>query len=366
MSRLLTQQNFLDKAYKIHGSKYEYDESIYIDAKTYMNIKCPIKNHGIFKQKPYAHLSGAGCPICGVENRRLSREDFIKKSKEIHGDIFIYDDMKYTNVRSKILLKCKNNHSFILSAKNHLIGQGCRECYDESLRYSDEKWISKAIEVHGNIFSYKIYRDKKQFEITCKNNHIFFQSFYSHIAGAGCSLCHNQSKFLTNEQFIEKAIAKHGENFIYTKTFYKSYYEPIIIECNKGHEFIQKPANHLNGSGCPKCSKSYSKKEKAWLDQIEKDEGIILIRQYRIPGTNYKADGYNSVTKEIKEFHGDYYHGNPKRFEPSGINKKIGLTYGELHQNTLEREKEIRKLGYKLDVMWEYDFDQLNKNLKNI
>ena len=68
-----------------------------------------------------------------------------------------------------------------------------------------------------------------------------------------------------------------------------------------------------------------------------------------------KVDGYCYETNTVYEFHGDYWHGNPKRFDPNDINKTNGKTYGELYTKTMERDQKIRDLGYNLIVKWESD-----------
>lgn len=56
-------QSFVIKAKKTHGDKYNYDESVYIDSKTHITIKCLI--HGDFIQKPKDHINNKqGCPTC--------------------------------------------------------------------------------------------------------------------------------------------------------------------------------------------------------------------------------------------------------------------------------------------------------------
>jgi len=81
--------------------------------------------------------------------------------------------------------------------------------------------------------------------------------------------------------------------------------------------------------------------------------------EYRIPGTKYKADGYHAETNTIYEFHGDFWHGNPEKYSESSVNPINKKTYGELYQNTLKRELEIRNLGYNLISIWENDFGQI-------
>jgi len=62
MGKLLTTEEFIEKARNIHGNKYDYSLTNYIFNTQEINIICP--KHGIFKQIPNSHLQGAGCPKC--------------------------------------------------------------------------------------------------------------------------------------------------------------------------------------------------------------------------------------------------------------------------------------------------------------
>lgn len=53
---------FIKRAKKIHGDKYDYSKIEYVNVETKMCIICP--KHGEFWQTPYIHLQGCGCPIC--------------------------------------------------------------------------------------------------------------------------------------------------------------------------------------------------------------------------------------------------------------------------------------------------------------
>ena len=54
--------NFIEKAKKIHGDKYDYSKVEYINSHTKVCIICP--EHGEFWQTPNNHLHGYGCPKC--------------------------------------------------------------------------------------------------------------------------------------------------------------------------------------------------------------------------------------------------------------------------------------------------------------
>ena len=78
--------------------------------------------------------------------------------------------------------------------------------------------------------------------------------------------------------------------------------------------------------------------------------------EFTIPGSNYKADGYCEETNTIYEFHGDYWHGNPKVFDPDETNKTVGKTFGELYENTLRKKEYVTSLRFNYVEMWESDF----------
>lgn len=56
------QEEFIIKACKVHGLKYDYSKVEYINNQTKICIIC--SEHGEFWQAPSVHLSGCGCPKC--------------------------------------------------------------------------------------------------------------------------------------------------------------------------------------------------------------------------------------------------------------------------------------------------------------
>lgn len=52
-----TTKNFIEESIQIHGHKYDYKNSIYINNKTCLKIKCP--KHGEFEQIPAHHINGS-------------------------------------------------------------------------------------------------------------------------------------------------------------------------------------------------------------------------------------------------------------------------------------------------------------------
>jgi hypothetical protein len=58
---------------------------------------------------------------------------------------------------------------------------------------------------------------------------------------------------LTQEKFLEKARAVHGDTYDYSKTVYTHSMKPVTIVCKKHGEFRQPAYSHIRGEGCRKC-----------------------------------------------------------------------------------------------------------------
>lgn len=68
----LTQEDFVNRARKVHGNKYDYSKVKYVNSTTKVVITCPI--HGDFEQTPANHMRGQGCLCCG--NIKNSQRQF--------------------------------------------------------------------------------------------------------------------------------------------------------------------------------------------------------------------------------------------------------------------------------------------------
>ena len=128
--------------------------------------------------------------------KKLSIEQFIRKSKLIHHDKYDYSKVEYINSRTKICIICPEHGEFWQKPRVHLKGSGCPLCYKE-------------------------------------NNH---------------------TTLLSTESFIEKAKKIHGDKYDYSYVKYINAKTPVCIICPEHGEFWQKPNYHLSGNGCQKCA----------------------------------------------------------------------------------------------------------------
>lgn len=128
--RQLTTEDFIIRAKEIHGNKYDYSKAIYKKYNEKVCIVCPI--HGEFWQTPNEHLSGSGCLRCSYEKRgnikRGTKEAFIEKAKEIHGNKYDYSKVNYETENVKVCIICPKHGEFWQTPHSHLNGRGCPSC----------------------------------------------------------------------------------------------------------------------------------------------------------------------------------------------------------------------------------------------
>ena len=219
--------------------------------------------------------------------------------------------------------------------------------------------------MHNYVYDYSLTNYKNvntKIQIKCKEHGIFEQIPQYHLHGYGCYKCSNIVR--NTDDFIIKSNIIHKNLYDYSNSNYVSSREPILIKCKIHGFFNQTPNDHLNGCGCQKCSLGcFSKISIKWLEDIEKNERIniqhaenIGEKKIKINNKLFKVDGYCEETNTIYEFYGDYWHGNPELYNENEIHPLNKKTFGDLYNETIERENILKKQGYNLITIWESDY----------
>lgn len=246
MGKKRTSEQFIEEAIVVHGQKYDYDQTNYIDYHTKVDIICPI--HGMFSQLPGNHIRGQGCPQC-AGNIKYTFDVFVEKARKVHGDKYDYSKVDYRNSRTDIAIICP---------------------------------------VHG----------------------IFLQKPYSHLAGHGCSICVLEEQSYTNETFANKANEVHGFKYDYSEVNYINHNTKVSIICSEHGKFLQRPYVHLRGFGCSLCSrdKNTSKGEKEVFEFIKSIYFGEVLENDRTTIKPKELDIYLPDLKFAIEYNGDYWH----------------------------------------------------------
>lgn len=174
---------------------------------------------------------------------------------------------------------------------------------------------------------------------------------------SGCIRCSNN--YMTNDRvdntIIGRQLKRVGD--VYNTS------SRIEWKCERcDNVWCASPSSVINErSGCPKCAKLISKKEIEWLDRIgvpnsSTSRQVIL----NLNGTKYKVDGYVPDTNTVYEFWGDFWHGNPSKYDHKAINPITKETYGHLYHKTQLKRDAILAAGYNLVEIWESEWAQLS------
>jgi len=126
----LSVSEFINRSKSQHGNKYDYSNVDYININTEVEIICT--SHGKFLQRPDFHMRGSGCPKCSIievhKKQIKPKDDFIKDSVSVHGNLYDYSKVNYLNSKTKVIITCIKHGDFLQTPNNHLRGNGCPNC----------------------------------------------------------------------------------------------------------------------------------------------------------------------------------------------------------------------------------------------
>jgi G:T-mismatch repair DNA endonuclease (very short patch repair protein) len=105
-----------------------------------------------------------------------------------------------------------------------------------------------------------------------------------------------------------------------------------------------------------------SSKAEVEIANILEDLGVKYVRQFS--PSKYRFDFYLPDQNLVLEYHGTYWHADPRKYEPSYYNVKKGKTAEEIWRYDAERLDYVRSLGYDTSVVWEEDFKRLHGKQK--
>lgn len=219
--------------------------------------------------------------------KRKNHSEIIAEFFEAHGDYYDYSEVVYINSTTKVKIICSVHGEFLIAPSHHKNGVGCRKCYFDSQRISKEGFVKRSREIFESRYDYSLFEEMPPFgekiKIKClEHSEVFFQEPRNHMKGhAGCSKCRSNilsgggsqvGKFTSqldlNVAFVEKVKKVHGNAYDYSEYVYENSSKPGKIICKIHGEFYQSPSNHLKGTQCPDCSIE-KKKEQTFKRQCQ-------------------------------------------------------------------------------------------------
>lgn len=315
-TRTSTTEEFIEKAKEVHGDEYDYSKAVYTGYHDNVIIICP--KHGEFQQTPGNHMHGSKCPKCNDESKFLTTEEFIRRSREIHGNKYDYSNVVYVRHDDKVIINCPEHGDFSQTPSAHINGnQGCPACWEsrrgKARKVSLEDFIIRADEMHDDKYDYsKVIIGNTLNEpiiIICPEHGEFTQTAERHLAGDGCAKCAGKYK-RTTEEYIHDAKLIHGDKYGYDKTVYVNNTTPILIKCQK-HGYVKaSPKGHLKGTGCQACiTSSGESRIENWLIS----NSLAYIKEFSFTESVYRYDFYLPDMNILIEYDG-HLHFIPVEF----------------------------------------------------
>lgn len=108
---------------------------------------------------------------------------------------------------------------------------------------------------------------------------------------------------------------------------------------------------------------SLSKPQKELIEYLKNNTKYTIFYDFPIYTKEdklYKADIYIKELNQIIEFNGTYWHADPRFYKEDFLVKKKQKFSKQIWEDDEKRLKDLVEMGYKVKIIWEYDY-KINK-----
>lgn len=289
--------------------------------------------------------------------KRLAKKEIVERAKKVHENKYDYseflkEDFEYKNSSQKMPIICHEKyengkeHGIFYSDFPHHVkrGQGCPICSNRKYDIDKFKQLAK--------IRYKdkyIYDENTKYSsdtsnkviVTCREHGQFLVTPGNHLNGQGCPLCSKPR--LVQDDEIKRFKEIHGNDYSYEKTIIRGAKDAIIVTCSKHGDFKTTPNSHKNGYRCPKCSLEClgSASRLSWDEFVEKSTKVFR-GYYKYKPQEYKNNKTHVIATCPK--HGD--------FEIRPDHHLMGRGCPKCNESKLERE--LRLFLEEKQIEYEY------------
>lgn len=277
-------------------------------------------------------------------NTAEKQQRFIRLSNLKHNNQYDYSLVVYQNNYTKVKIICPVHGIFEQRPDSHVnTGSGCLQCSHKRKQPSNNAFIKKCIERHGNKYDYSLVdyiNSSTNVTIICPKHGEFKQIAKEHKGGAGCTLCSYERLSgrppMKRAEFIFKCQLVHKDTYDYSVTEYEHSHKSVSVNCPKHGVFKIRATDHLQGGKCKRCKTS--KGEQRVYNALV-DLGVNFVTEHSFPDCVYirplRFDFYLPQYNMCIEYDGSLHFKprNPlceqsiKDFEYSKIRDNIKDTY---------------------------------------
>jgi hypothetical protein len=332
-SRVSTQE--LIKRFKdVHGHTYDYAQVEASGSKRPVTIVC--REHGSFRQLPFNHLKGSGCPKCGTvragERHKLNQQEFEKRVRAVHGGRYGLGHALYATQYDNVIVECNEHGQFFALPFNLWQGGGCPRCALRqnglSHRITQADYLFRVNQIHGTTYDHSLIRFERMHDkivVICRDHGQFTPTAVNYLAGRGCPDCGHSSAsakrtpklVLETGEVLARFRGIHGNYYDYTKVVYRHSNHHVEIVCRQHGSFLQTPNSHRVGKGCPECGRV----TRAAAQVLTTEEVVPRFRQVHGDRYDYASTEYVRFRQRVTircPRHGHFLQTPPAHLEGKG------------------------------------------------
>jgi len=308
-----------------------------------------------------SRVKGHGCPVC---SGRVAGESNLSLFPNLCKEWNDKNNPSSFSIKSNYnaLWKCKYGHEWRTKINVRTAGHGCPVCNGQ--RASKDNNIGlipefvKYWDYEKNVENIEDYLPNSNQKVwwKCENNHSFCLSIQCfNKRKFKCSKCHNQSISKTyNFAVCFPDLLEEWNDESDPYSYFPKSHKKVWWKCKNGHRWKASIKNRVFGAGCLKCSTNISNKCVEWLDSLN-----IEHREYKIG--RYFVDGFKNNV--IYEYFGNFWHGDPRHYNPKDGNRVSKKTYITLLYNTIKR---LNKLSKNYTIIYRWEDEEVDKTYSYI
>lgn len=235
---------------------------------------------------------------------RKTNEEYVNQLKQLYGDKYSFENTKYINNHTKVMVECNIHGTFYRNPLMLLKGYGCPYCSDKKHFYSFDEYINLLKSKYGELYSVTeddfYNRDKKLCVRFKCDRHGYFLARPSYLLKECCCKGCKEDKKLA--ELNNKVKEYYGDNYVVLSQT-KENIRQIKIRCNRHNIVNSFWKTHLfeNKFICSECLK-----EKQLQENKEKflEKANVIHNSFY----NYMDDYVNSqeFITVICPIHGEF------------------------------------------------------------
>lgn len=133
-------ESFIKRAVEVHSNKYNYSKCVFINSNERVEIICS-KHGSFWQYPGNHINYKRDCEKCSQEGTRITKEDFIERANIVHDNKYDYSQLNYVNAETKVDVICQNHGLFKQKPFTHLGGAGCNRCTLGGTSKVENEWL---------------------------------------------------------------------------------------------------------------------------------------------------------------------------------------------------------------------------------